>query len=77
VSDGWDAAYFAVTVALGDTIDDAQRSLGAAQGEAAPASSRAGAFVEAMRNGTREARVRALAHALSEVALGVEAMVLS
>jgi hypothetical protein len=72
--DVWQTAYLAVTVALGDTVDDALSSLSAGE---AGLSRRGAALAGSLRSGSREARVRSLAQALSEVALGVEAMVAS
>jgi hypothetical protein len=74
VSRGWHAAFVAVTVALGDSVDDALGSLGATEASLPPDGA---ALVKALRSESRDTRVRALAHALSEVALDVEAMGLS
>ncbi len=63
--EGWQAAYVAVTMALGDSVDDNGLSPAAAD------------LARTLRSGSRDARVRALAAALSEVALGVEAMEVS
>jgi hypothetical protein len=60
--EGWQAAYVAVTVALGDPVDEDGLSPAAAD------------LARTLRSGSREARVRALAAALSEIALAVEAM---
>lgn len=73
MSDGWQSAYLAVSVALGDSVDDALSSL--PPGELLAAES--AALAAALRSPSRDARVRTLARAVSEVALAVEAMVLS
>ncbi len=73
MSEGWQAAYVAVSVALGDRVDDALASLAAPLRALTPAGT---ALARDLQSPTRDARVRALARAVSEVALAVEAMVL-
>jgi hypothetical protein len=66
VSEGWESAYIAVSVALGDTVDAALSSL------RNPLSAEARTTVQGLRSGSRERRIRALARAISEVALAVD-----
>jgi hypothetical protein len=72
VSEGWQAAYVAVSAALGDRVDDALASLAAPLRDLTPAGA---ALARELQSPSRDARVRALARAVSEVALAVEAMV--
>ncbi len=74
VSHAWQSAYLAVSVALGDSLDDALSSL-PSRGELLAAEG--AALAAALRSPSRDARVRTLARAVSEVALAVEATVLS
>lgn len=75
MNEEWHTAYVAVTVALGDSVDDALASIGPGDAPSAPAD--LAGLVRALRSDSRDARVRALAQALSTVALGIEAMVAS
>ncbi len=63
---GWQAAFVAVSVALGDTVDDAQRSLSEADAAAARDVLRG---LSAADKGTR---ARALALALAQIATAVD-----
>jgi hypothetical protein len=71
VSECWQSAYVAVTVAVGDSVDEAVASL------REPLSVEAHETVHGLRSDHREGRVRALARAISEVALAVDSMGLS
>jgi hypothetical protein len=74
VSEAWQTAFVAVTVAIGDPVDEALASLGTAETDLSP---RAAALVRGLRSSSREERARVLATALSEVALAVDGMALS
>ena len=73
MSEGWQTAFVAVSVAMGEPVDDALASLG----PSTTLSPRAEALVSGLRSSSRADRARSLAQALSEVALEVEAMGLS
>jgi hypothetical protein len=64
----WEPAYLAVSAVLGEPLDAAVASLQGGGG------ARAAVLLKALRSPLREARARALADALSEVALAVDAM---
>jgi hypothetical protein len=68
VSEGWHSAYLAVSVALGDPVDDALASLGA------PLDAGGATLADALRSPSREVRVRALARAAAGVAMAVDAL---
>jgi len=67
----WEPAYLAVSAVLGEPVEAAAACLGG--GGAA----RAAGLLEALRSPSRDARARALAQALSEVALAVESVSLA
>jgi hypothetical protein len=67
----WEPAYLAVSAVLGEPLDAAVAALG--EGGATHAAD----LLKALRSPSREARARALAHAISEVAVAVEAMSLA
>jgi hypothetical protein len=71
VSQDWQTAYMAVSVALGDSVDDALASL------AEPLSAECVAIAGELRSPSRAARVRALARAVTEVARAVDALELA
>jgi hypothetical protein len=79
VNDRWSTSYVAVSVALGESLDEALASLeGAGAGSALEP--RCAALVAALRSGSpgsRARRAQALAEVLAEVAVGVRAMALS
>jgi hypothetical protein len=64
----WEPAYLAVSAVLGEPLDAAMASLPGGGG------TRAAVLLKGLRSPLREARARALADALSEVALAVDAM---
>lgn len=66
----WEPAYLAVSAVLGEPLDAAMASLLDGGG----GGTRAAALLKGLRSSLREARARALADALSEVALAVDAM---
>jgi hypothetical protein len=71
VSARWQTAYVAMSAALGAPVDEAVGSL------AAPIPVEAELLARELRSPARDVRVRSLARVLSEIALSVEAMVLS
>jgi hypothetical protein len=67
----WEPAYLAVSAVLGEPLDAAMASL---PGGGGGGGTRVAALLKGLRSPLREARARALADALSEVALAVDAM---
>ena len=71
MSECWQSAYIAVTVAVGGNVEDAVASL------REPLSVEARRTLDGLRSDSRDGRVRALARAISEVAHAVNSMGLS
>jgi hypothetical protein len=67
----WEPAYLAVSAVLGEPLDSAVACL--RDGGTAHAAE----LLKALRSPSREARARALADAISDVALAVDAMTLA
>jgi hypothetical protein len=65
-SDGWEAAFVAMSVAIGIGPDEACVSLDE------EAAGRVRGFVDAVASDSREARAKALAAGLARIALAVE-----
>jgi hypothetical protein len=65
-TDGWEAAFVAMSVALGASVDEAFASLDLV------AASRAEAFKKALTNSAREVRAKALAAGLAHIAVAIE-----
>ena len=63
----WQLAFVATSVALRESVDAAMDALGDER-------HRAAALETTLRNGTREARARAIAHELAPVVTALEAM---
>jgi hypothetical protein len=75
----WSTSYVAVSVALGESLDEALASLEGA-GAGGALEPRCAALVAALRSsspGSRARRAQALAEVLAEVAVGIQAMALS
>jgi len=71
MSTGWETAFVAVSVIVGEPVDAVARALGPAAGDAgAPVSE----LLRKLAGASREARARALARVVSEVALAVDAV---
>jgi hypothetical protein len=66
-AEAWEAAFVAVSVIAGEPLD----AIGTALGETGMA--RAGEIVRALGSSSKEARARALARTVSEVALAIDA----
>jgi hypothetical protein len=66
VSEGWEAAFVAMSVALGVSVDEACASLSEA------AAGRAGAFAKALTHPAKQERAKALAAGLARIAVAVE-----
>lgn len=75
MSEGWQPAFVAMTVALGDSVDDAFASLGLGDTGGLPPA--LAAITEGLRSASRDARARTLARELSAIALAVDAMGIS
>jgi hypothetical protein len=65
-TDGWEAAFVAMSVALGASADEAFASLDLAS------ASRLQAFKKALANPAREVRAKALAAGLAPIAVAIE-----
>jgi hypothetical protein len=63
---GWEAAFVAMSVALGASVDEAFASLDPA------AAARAEGFARALAHPAREARAKALAAGLARIAVAIE-----
>ena len=80
MSESWSSAYIATSALLGEPLDATLASIAfAATGETdlqerASLPARAAALANTLRSGSREIRAQALARALSEVVLALDAM---
>lgn len=63
----WETAFIAMSVAIGETLDDAQAALGESASRAAP-------LIQALRDESREKRARAIAQHLAPIAADIDAM---
>jgi hypothetical protein len=66
VSDGWEAAFVAMSVALGASVDQACASLGE------EAAAKVAPYARTLVSPSREARAKALATGLARIALAIE-----
>jgi hypothetical protein len=67
VSESWTSAYIATSALLGEALDATLASM-------APLPPPAAALANTLRSGSREVRAQALARALSEVVLALDAV---
>ena len=80
MSESWTSAYIATSAVLGEPLEAALASIAfAATGETDPPEraalpAPAAALVNMLRSGSREVRAQALARALSEVVLALDAL---
>ena len=65
---GWEGAFVATSLAIGESLEDVERAIGA------EALARAGAWASRLRGAKRGARANALALALAPVAQAIEEM---